>query len=304
MSNIKKLTSDSNYNLNMVEIFKAFSPQGKSKYVDMFLRIINNTPDIKSHVKEVKSSLMNHFPFLTKEELDEFGDFEIIFYYKFLESMFTWEDLKNFRKFCEYNERGLIEQNDVSKYKTFEDVQSQLQMADIKVTEKEMEKQIIKIKEDSEWLILRPLTFESSKKYGSNTKWCTTQENNPDYFLKYAKRGVLIYILNKKNGYKVASFYSLDKNDPEFSWWNQKDARIDSLDAEVTNDIRELIREVSKSKSAKSNHAMLDATEKNKQNKELGLKDIRSRRGSIAVMDAEEPQQEPQQYGGDVAESE
>lgn len=288
MSNIKKLASDANYNLSMVEVFKTFSPEGKTKYVDMFLRIINNTPDIKSHVKEVKAALLSHLPFLTKEQLDEFGDFEIIFYYKFLESMFTWDDLKNFRKFCEYNERGLIEQNDVSKYKTFEDVQSQLQMAEIKVTEKEMEKQIIKVREDNEWLILRPLTFESSKKYGANTKWCTTQENNPDYFLKYAKKGVLIYLLNKKNGYKVASFYSLDKNDPEFSWWNQKDARIDSLDAEVTTEIRELVREISKGKGAKSNHALLDAGEKSKQDKELGYEAKNGRRRAIAVEDASE----------------
>lgn len=285
-SNIKKLAADSNHTLNMVEVFKMFSPEGKTKYVDMFLKVIKNTPNMKSHVDEIKSTLVKSLPWITKDQLDQFGDFEMIFYYKFLDSMFTWEDLKSFRKFCELNERGLIEQNDVSKYKTFEEIQSQLQIAEMKVNEKEMEKQIIKVREDSEWLILRPLTFESSKKYGANTKWCTTQENNPDYFLKYAKKGVLVYILNKKNGYKVASFYSLDKNDPEFSWWNQKDARIDSLDAEVTNEIRELIREVSKGKNAKSNNALLDDKERDKQDKSLGIKT--SRRRSIDMGGIEE----------------
>ena len=261
MSKIKELSSSSGTNLNIIEVFKMFSPEGKTKYVDMFLKVIKNTPDMSSHVKEIKQELLKQFPFMDKTKLDEFGDFEIIFYYKFLESMFTWDDLKSFRKFCEYNERGLIEQNDVSKYKSFDEIQSQLQVAEMKVTEKEMEKQIIKLREDKEWLILRPLTFESSKKYGANTKWCTTQENNPDYYYKYSKKGVLIYILNKKHGYKVASFYSLDKNDPEFSWWNQKDSRIDSFQAEITDEIRMLVRDVSMEKGAKTNDKLSDNKE-------------------------------------------
>jgi len=294
MSTIKKLTKDPNYTLNIIDLFKMFSPDGKTKYVDMFLRLMNNTPDYKNHVKEVKANLLDKFPFLTKEQLDEFGDFEIVFYSKFIESMFTWDDFKNFRKFCEYNERGLIEQNDVSRYKTFDEIISQLQVAEIKVSEKEMEKQIIKLFEDSEWLILRPLTFEASKKYGANTKWCTTQENNPDYFFKYAKKGVLVYCINKKNGYKVASFNSLDKNDPEFSWWNQKDSRIDSLQAEITTQIRELIGEVSMNKKAKTNHSLLDEKEKSKQDKYLGYESKSSRR-AIAVMDTDDMDQTTQE---------
>jgi len=294
MSTIKKLTKDPNYTLNIIDLFKMFSPDGKTKYVDMFLRLMNNTPDYKNHVKEVKANLLDKFPFLTKEQLDEFGDFEIVFYSKFIESMFTWDDFKNFRKFCEYNERGLIEQNDVSRYKTFDEIISQLQVAEIKVSEKEMEKQIIKLFEDSEWLILRPLTFEASKKYGANTKWCTTGENNPDYFFKYVKKGVLVYCINKKNGYKVASFNSLDKNDPEFSWWNQKDNRIDSLQAEITTQIRELIAEVSMNKKAKTNHSLLDEKEKSKQDKDLGYETKSSRR-AIAVMDTDDMDQTTQE---------
>ena len=104
---------------------------------------------------------------------------------------------------------------------------NQLSLAELKFNAKQMESQIIKLMDTDEWLVLRPLTYLASKKYGSNTKWCTTSEGNPDYFIKYSSKGVLIYCLNKKTGYKVASFYSLDKNDPEFSFWNQKDDRID-----------------------------------------------------------------------------
>ena len=106
-------------------------------------------------------------------------------------------------------------------------------VAEMKSEEKELETQVIKIHEDGEWLLIRPLTFKSSCKYGANTKWCTTTEHNQEYYNKYAKRGVLVYCINKKTGYKVAAFYSLDKNEPEFSYWNQKDTRIDSTDSNL-----------------------------------------------------------------------
>jgi hypothetical protein len=120
-----------------------------------------------------------------------------------------------------------------------------------------LENEVVKILDTDEWLLVRPLTYYSSKKYGSNTKWCTTSEGNPEYFIKYSSRGVLIYCINKITGYKVASFYSLDKQEPEFSFWNQKDTRVDSLDTELTDDIRKLIQDVSKDKDARTNRFLL-----------------------------------------------
>jgi len=139
---------------------------------------------------------------------------------------------------------------------------NQLSLAELKFNAKQMESQIIKLMDTDEWLVLRPLTYLASKKYGSNTKWCTTSEGNPDYFIKYSSKGVLIYCLNKKTGYKVASFYSLDKNDPEFSFWNQKDSRIDSLDAEIPDEVRLLIQKESKNEKAKTNRFLLSDDER------------------------------------------
>jgi hypothetical protein len=135
----------------------------------------------------------------------------------------------------------------------------------MKAEEKELETQVIKIHEDVEWLLIRPLTFKSSCKYGANTKWCTTTEHNQEYYNKYAKRGVLIYCINKKNGYKVAAFYSLDKNEPEFSYWNQKDTRIDSTDSQLPLELIGFIRDYVKDPKAKSNFAMLSGDQKKKE---------------------------------------
>ncbi len=270
MSKIKELRTNPDNNLNLVTVLELFSPDGKSKYTDMLLRLMKNTPNLKEHTKEIKTVLKNEFNFITDEQLSKFGDIQLMLLYRFVDSFFNSQDLVNFKKFCDYNERNLIDQNDLSKYKSYEDIVNAVSIADMKVETKDMENQIVKVFEDDEWLLLRPLTYMASKKYGSNTKWCTTQSNNPEYFIKYSSKGVLIYCINKKTGYKVASFCSLDKNDPEFSFWNQKDTRIDSLDSELTDELRKLIQETSKAKNAKTNRFLLSDDQRIKEEKLLG----------------------------------
>ena len=257
MSKIKELRSNPENVLNLVSVLELISPEGKSKYTDLLLRLMKTTPNIKEHVKEIKTCLSEQFPFISKEKFDEFGDIQLMMMFKFFDSFFNFSDLKSFRNFCEYNERNLVEQNDLTKYKSFDEIMNAVSIAEMKINTKDMENQIVKVFENDEWLLLKPLTYLASKKYGANTKWCTTSEGNPDYFIKYSSKGVLIYCINKKSGYKVASFCSLDKNDPEFSFWNQKDTRVDSLDTELTDELRTVIYNESKGKGAKTNRFLL-----------------------------------------------
>lgn len=284
MSKIKELKTNTDNNLNLIEVIELFGFEKKSKYTEVLLRLMKNTKSLKEHTEEVKSVLMKNFNFIEKSDLDKFNDIQLLLIYRFVDSFFNVSDLVSFRKFCEYNERGLIEQNDLSKYRSFEELISQMSIAEMKAEEKEMESQIMKIYEDTDWLMIRPLTHQASMKYGSNTKWCTTQTSNPEYFHKYTKKGVLIYCINKKSGYKVASFYSLDKNEPEFSYWNQKDTRIDSTESELTLDLIGFIRDYVKTPKVKTNHFMLD--DKTRQIEENGgktKKDQLSRRIQDAV---------------------
>jgi hypothetical protein len=76
---------------------------------------------------------------------------------------------------------------------------------------------------------------------------------------------VLVYCINKKTGYKVAAFYSLDKNEPEFSYWNQKDTRIDSTDSNLPLELIGFIRDYVKDPKVKSNTAMLTGDAKKKE---------------------------------------
>jgi hypothetical protein len=265
MSKIKELKTNPDNSLNLVTVLELFSPEGKSKYTDLLLKLMKGTPNLKEHTKEIKETLTNEFTFISIEKLNGFSEIQLMLLYKFVDSFFNVQDLVNFKKFCDYNERCLIDQNDLSRYKKFEDIVNAVSIADMKVETKDMENQIIKVYEDDEWLLLRPLTYLASKKYGSNTKWCTTQSNNSEYFIKYSSKGVLIYCINKKTGYKVASFYSLDKNDQEFSFWNQKDTRVDSLQTELNDELRKIISETSMAKNAKTNRYLLDDDQRTKE---------------------------------------
>jgi hypothetical protein len=66
-------------------------------------------------------------------------------------------------------------------------------------SKKEIKDQVDKVLEDERWLIVVPKTFEASKMYGMNTKWCTTQKT---YFNQYCRNGFLFYIIDKTHNVK------------------------------------------------------------------------------------------------------
>jgi hypothetical protein len=287
MSRTKDLKTNPEFNINLFELFSLFSPNKKTKYTETLLRVMKKTPNLDEHCEEIKDFLMKEFK-IPLTDIENIPNLHLVFFHRLIDGMFNSSDLKTFQKFCEYNERGLIKQNDVSTYQCFDEINNAVSMAEIVVESKDLEKQVKLVHEDDEWLFVRPLTFNASKKYGANTKWCTTTESNPEYFTKYASKGVLIYCLNKKTGYKVASFRSLDKSDPEFSWWNQKDTRIDSLQSEVPDELLKVIR-VESMEKAKTNRFLLSDTERAQEDKFL------SKYGSYKIMqpiDLLEPQAE------------
>jgi hypothetical protein len=239
MSKIKTLKNEPENCINIIDVLSLITPEGKSKYVETLIRIMKKTHRLKDYGEEVRQILYKNFQIDIKK-LEDFTDVQILLVYKFLNDFFNQNDLANFKKFCELNERGLVEKKDLSSYNSFNEITDQLTISEMKLIEKEMEKQVIKIHQDDEWVVVRPLTYESSKRYGSNTKWCTTHEREDSYFRKYAGTGILLYMINKKTGLKVACFRSI--RDYEFSFWNQMDHRIDSLQSNLPNYIIDIIK--------------------------------------------------------------
>ena len=242
MAKIKDLKSLQENNLNIIEILELVCPEGKTKYIETLLRILKSTSNVSfgNYVFEVKDILKRRLN-VSSSKINKFTDFQILSMWRFLDN-FDINDIITYQKFCELNERGLIESNDLSRYSSFDEIISATSIAELKSHEKELEKQIKVIHTDKEWTVIRPLTGNSSMKYGSGTKWCTASTKNPDYFFRYSKRGILLYIINKKTGLKVACFKSLD-DEHEFSFWNQVDTRIDSIESGLPLFIIDIIRD-------------------------------------------------------------
>ena len=132
------------------------------------------------------------------------------------------ETLNEFENHCKAKR---IKNSDISTYVGFEQMRVEVKLADDIVKQKEFEKQTIKIYEEGQWLALIPLSFEASKLYGSNTKWCTTQEK---YWNEYIKHSKLIYIINRSTNEKFA--ISIKKNSKtEIQAWLSNDDEISPM---------------------------------------------------------------------------
>ena len=241
MTKIKDLKNQPENNFNIIEILELVCPEGKTKYIETLLRVMKKTKNFNNYIAEIRDLLKNRLK-VSSSKLDNFTDFQVFFMWRFLDTSFDINDLVEYQKFCEFNERGLIELNDLSRYSSFDEILSVTAIAELKSQEKELEKQIKVVYANEEWMVIRPLTYHSSLKYGASTKWCTASDSNPDYFLRYSKRGILLYMINKVTGLKVACFKSLD-GEPEFSFWNQVDTRIDSIESGLPLFIIDVIRD-------------------------------------------------------------
>lgn len=144
------------------------------------------------------------------------------------------ESINEFEKHCK---AGRIKNSDISTYKNWMQIQNSVKEAEEIVKMKELEKQVKKLYEDNEWLIITPLSFESSKVYGMNTKWCTTQERHWDDYISNYK---LIYIINKLTDEKYA--ISRDKrNDSKIQAWLSNDNETSPFMIPVPTNIMEII---------------------------------------------------------------
>lgn len=222
MSRISDLRNNENNCVNIVKILELFC-NGETKYVEMLLKLFRTSGDSI----EVKVNAIAHRTGIELEKIKQLNANEIEMLYYMVDNMMLLNHISIFQKFCEMNEQNQIENNDLHSYKTFDEVVKSVKNSEEKIKLKELEKQINKIYEDDEWLILIPLTYESSVKYGYNTKWCTASESTDLQFKSYTKDGILIYIIHK--GVEKIAVYKKYRGD-EISFWNQTDKKRDSFE--------------------------------------------------------------------------
>jgi len=94
-----------------------------------------------------------------------------------------------------------------------------------------------KLFEDKNLLIVRPLTHQSSCKYGSGTKWCTTMSDNSSYFESHSKDNQALYYIILKNFDKSNKFYKMAIHmTPNLeTWYDSTDERMSDREKEVFN---------------------------------------------------------------------
>ena len=253
------------YALSAIDVFKMISPNQTNKYIEMLIKLDkskkNNYPD--NYRNEVVEYIVSHtgldYNYIQTLDIDTL---------QFLISSFSYimgdKNIKIFTKFASFIDRKLIENTDVTSYSSWDEIEQAVSLAEVKLIDKALEKQIKKVYEDDTWISLRPLSLEASMKYGANTKWCTTTESG-QYYARYSSRGILIYNINKKTGYKVACFKNLDQAyDNEFSWWDVTDKRIEALDSEAPAAVLEAIRNEIKDRGGIPNEILMSEEEQAK----------------------------------------
>jgi hypothetical protein len=261
MARIKELKEKYPFmSLSIVDMLCELDPSKTNKFVPLFLKISESVR--KNYLNEInhergyyieylrryrsknnKDSVKN----LTNEELcDEYLKIDMI--RKYIDEV-EWSML---HEFIDLYERGIISY-DLNKVKTIDDVNNLISLSQISQFKKEDSKNVKVEYRDDDWLLIRPLSFESSLKYGAGTRWCTASKSDPHHFFRYSERGVLVYIISLKTGKKYGHFKELpnieykgvevkDEGSLELSFWNQKDDRIDSLQCGFSGEVYEILR--------------------------------------------------------------
>ncbi len=243
MSRIEELKKQNpSFNVDGIEIINQLL--GKPKYTEMAINLIkyknleNNEGRRRDLIAELKSELG-----FDVEYLNTLNYMELANIMHLISNYFGYNNYRLLKEFITLNEKKLIENNDLTTYKTFDEIELQISLSSLKTIDKEMAKQVLKLYETDEWLIVKPLSYQASLKYGASTKWCTASKDSPDYYFRYSRRGILIYCINKKTGNKVGAFKNLDTGyDVETSFWNITDQRIDSMESGLPNDVLDVIR--------------------------------------------------------------
>lgn len=226
--------------ITLYDILTTLFPE--PKYLEMIVNLIKKER-LDNKTTHSSKELVTYLKERGQNLVDKYSDNRESLMYSILgyEFLFNEEQYRVIDEFITNNNQKLLNGVDLTSIKQYEDLNKLNSLCEIKKMGNELEKEIVKLLEDDEWLVLRPLTHLSSMKYGSSTKWCTTSQYEPNYFTRYTREGALIYCINKLTGLKVAAYKNYDEK--VMSFWNMEDNRIDSLESGLPFEILILIKE-------------------------------------------------------------
>lgn len=266
---LKKQYSD--LDISVIDYVSRIDPSKTNKLTPFLLKIISNKIKDSYHTRKGLGNISNNKidGHIIEMLLDIIGEGR--------------RGLETLVEFNEHLENNRIENTDINQYETWEDLLIQKGIADVKLIDKQLSKQVERIYEDSTWLVIKPLSFKASLAYGSSTKWCTAMKNEPNYFYRYASEGILLYVINKINGKK----YGFNSSPSEFSVWNTIDNRIDSLESGIPYEILSIIREKSNLNNNPKNSELFSDEEIRNKNNYIPMKMPRPVLQQLAMLDEE-----------------
>lgn len=230
-----------NVDVSIIDVLKSIDPSGKNTYLEFMTKHVDSKMTERAKYNEAEwAHEITHSCGLSKEVVEKMSNYEKIIFLFLISNVLDRDAFKTLSEYHNLKIKNRLTCSDLTKLKSFDDMSRIVSISNLIHIDKDLEKFIIKLHEDDEWFIIKPLTHVASQKYGSGTKWCTTS-NSPDHFRRYSSRGILIYSLNKKSGNKVGTFFSLSPHDKEFSFWDIIDNRIDSLESGLPRFILDLI---------------------------------------------------------------
>ncbi len=251
-------------NINVIHVILG----SQTKYTELALSLIKKSP-IQEDFDYIKEQLINRFK-VPANLIPSAPNSILSLYYQM--SQLGDSRINALIKFTELNEQKLINNTDLSTYKSFQDLENQIVIAELKSVDKELEKQLVKLYEDDTWLVIKPTSYFASLKYGASTKWCTAMNDTSNYFYRYINRGILIYAINKTDNFKVAAFKNLNpRYEKETSFWDVVDVRIDSLESGLPHEILNVFQQEFKTQDV-TNWNLLSNEDKLEQLHQLKIK--------------------------------
>ena len=225
---IKHLIQENpNMDINLVRLISKLDPSKTNKLTPFMVKVFKKRMvDFEKEIAQEEGIYGLRYEYVNSKMSDASGFEKLIL--TWVIDQFRAENIEILKEFNEVLDKGLVDQNDISKYENFEDITNQLSVARTKDLLKKSRKEISVVYEDDEIMMLKPLSFEASLKYGAGTKWCTAMKNEPEYFYRYSKNGILIYLINKETGRKFGC-HSERYNDNRVQIFNEIDQVIDSF---------------------------------------------------------------------------
>ena len=148
--------------------------------------------------------------------------------YHLLQNLTSYVDIKIILLFEELCESNYIQGVDISNITSSKELEELINYGMTKKILNQERKLIETVFENNEWFAIRPLTYESSKKYGAGTKWCTSSEQYTGHFYRYNRNGILVYLFNKTNHLKYGIHFSNFQDESPLSIYDASDNRVDS----------------------------------------------------------------------------